>query len=220
MKNKGMDKEVIRGEKVPANPIPEKKYEKFKYRLEEVSGKFSDRNLMLFYLGVATGYRTQDLVNLTIGEIKEALENDKFIIQEQKQYNAWLKHIQDHPGSNRKQPKKREALIKPTLRKLLKEYVKCKSKSEYAFKSNKGDEHIQAKTYSNILAEVGKSIGLKNISGHSLRKTYAARLWEATRNLEYVRIALGHKSIETTKVYLGINNEVREGAAAIADDKL
>ena len=70
--------------KEDAYPIPENQYSRFKYKLEEESDKNKDRNLMLFLLGVATGYRTQDLVNLTIGDIKEAINNNKFIIQEQK----------------------------------------------------------------------------------------------------------------------------------------
>lgn len=212
--------EIIRGEKVPANPIPERKYEQFKYKLEEKSIKYAKRNLMIFYLGVATGYRLGDICELTVGEIIEALSEDKFSIQEQKQYKAWQKYIKEHPNSNKKAPKKREAPIKANLRKLLKDYCKGKAKSSYAFESNKKGEHISPKAYSNILSDVGKELNLKNISGHSLRKTYASRLWESTRNLEYVRIALGHKSIETTKVYLGLNDEVKEGAASIADDRL
>ncbi|MNP86128.1 site-specific tyrosine recombinase XerS [compost metagenome] len=53
-----------------------------------------------------------------------------------------------------------------------------------------------------------------------MRKTYASRLWEAKRDLEYVRIALGHMNIETTKRYLGLNNEIKDDAADLADDKL
>ena len=83
-----MSVEIIRGEKVPANPIPERQYERFKYKLEEVSGKNAERNMMIFYLDVATGYRLQDIVCLTIGEIKEALDNEEFCIQEQKQYKS------------------------------------------------------------------------------------------------------------------------------------
>lgn len=212
--------EIIRGEKVPANPIPERRYEQFKYKLEEKSEKYSSRNLMLFYLGVATGYRLGDICDLTIGSIINAIDENKFSIQEKKQYKAWQRYIKEHPNSNRKAPKKREAPIKSNLRKLLKDYCKGKPKSSYAFESNKKGNHISAKAYSNLLSEVGKELNLKNISGHSLRKTYASRLWESTRNLEYVRIALGHKSIETTKVYLGLNDEVKEGAASIADDRL
>lgn len=205
-------------DKVAANPVPERIYERFKYKLEEKSEKYTDRNLMLFLLGVATGYRTQDIVDLTIGQIKEALENDKFVIQEKKQYNSWLKLVISKP--NKKPPKKREAAIKPNLRKLLKEYIKGKNKSEYAFPSNKGDSFIKAKSFSRILSDAGKELGLKNISGHSMRKTYAHRLWEVKKDLEYVRVALGHKNIETTKVYLGLDDEVKEDAAEITDNRL
>lgn len=215
-----MSKEVIRGEKVPANPIPESRYEQFKYKLEELSGKYAERNLMIFYIGVATGYRTQDIVKLTIGEIKDFLDNERFMIQEQKQYKAWLKYIRENHGSNRKQPKKREVPIKPTLRKLLKVYIKDKHKSEYAFPSNKGSGHITAKSFSNILANTGNSLDIDNISGHSMRKTYATRYWIATRDIEGLRRALGHTSIEITKVYLGMYEEVIDSAAKIADDRL
>lgn len=207
------------GKKVPANSIPEKSYSRFKYKLEELSKEYPERNLMIFYLGIATGYRTQDIVDLTIGQIKEALEDERFIIQEKKQYKAWETHMKKYPNSKKKKPLPREVLIKPNLKKLLKEYIKCKNKSEYAFASNK-DEYISAKSYSEILTKIGKSLNLKNISGHSMRKTYAHRLWEVKRDLEYVRIALGHTNIETTKRYLGLNDEIKDDAAGITDDKL
>lgn len=206
--------------KEDAYPIPENQYSRFKYKLEEESDKNKDRNLMLFLLGVATGYRTQDLVNLTIGDIKEAINNNKFIIQEQKQYNAWKTHMRKYPKSNKKKPPPRETPIGNNLKKVLKEYVKNKANSEYAFKSNKGNSYITQKAYSKILTKVGSELGLKNISGHSMRKTYAHRLYEATKDVEYVRIALGHTNIETTKRYLGLNHEVKEEAALIADDKI
>ena len=206
--------------KEDAYPIPENQYSRFKYKLEEESDKNKDRNLMLFLLGVATGYRTQDLVNLTIGDIKEAINNNKFIIQEQKQYNAWKTHMRKYPKSNKKKPPPRETPIGNNLKKVLKEYVKNKANSEYAFKSNKGNSYITQKSYSKILTKVGSELGLKNISGHSMRKTYAHRLYEATKDVEYVRIALGHTNIETTKRYLGLNHEVKEEAAQIADDKI
>lgn len=208
--------------KVPASKIPERYYERFKYRLEEISGEYAERNMMLFYLGVGTGYRTQDIVDLTVGEIVEALENEKFIIQEKKQYRAWLKHIQNNPSSKRKQPKKREVVIKAKLKKMLKIYIKNKKKSEYAFPSHKGNGniHISAKSYSNILTKVGKELGLKNISGHSMRKTYAHRLWDEKPSLTFVRDNLGHTSVAATEKYLGLYGEIKEDAAEITDDKL
>jgi len=213
----------MRGKKVPANPIPEQKYQRFKYKLEELSIEYPERNLMLFYLGVATGYRIQDIIDLTIGEIKEALEDEEFIIQEKKQYRQYLKIIANNPMSKKKPPEKRNHPIKPKLKKLLKEYIKGKDKSDYAFaskKNNKENEHIEEKSFSNILSKVGKALDLKNISGHSLRKTYVHRLWQEKHDLEYIRKAIGHKNIETTKKYLGIDDGIKDDAAEITDDKL
>ena len=81
-------------------------------------------------------------------------------------------------------------------------------------------EYITPKSYSAILKQVGQELGLKHITGHSLRKTYAQRLWQEKRDLEFVRKSLGHKSIETTKHYLGLDNEIKEDASRIADSKL
>lgn len=207
-----------------SRPILESHYERFKYRLEELSGEWAERNLTLFLLDVATGYRVQDLVDLTIADIREALTNGYFEIQEKKQYNAWKTHIKKNPRSTKKIPEKRKHDIAPQLENILRNYIKGKKKSEYAFPSQKGfgSKHISAKAYSDILKKVAndKEINLKNITGHSLRKTYARRLYEATNDLEYVRIALGHASIEVTKVYLGLVDEVKEGAAKIAARRL
>lgn len=210
--------------KKPSKPIPESHYERFKYRLEELSGEWAERNLTLFLLDIATGYRVQDLVDLTISDIKESLLNESFEIQEKKQYNAWKTRIKKNPRSLEKVPLKRKHDIAPQLETILRKYIKGKKNSEYAFPSQKGNgsKHITAKSYSDILKKVAKDkeINLKGITGHSLRKTYARRLYEATNDLEYVRIALGHKSIEVTKCYLGLDDEVKEGAAKIAARKL
>ena len=65
---------------------------------------------------------------------------------------------------------------------------------------------------------MGKSIGLKNISGHSLRKTFATKIYEESgRDLEQVRIALNHQSIEETKRYLGLKNKMIKDSFKIAD---
>lgn len=210
--------------KRPAKPILESHYERFKYRLEEISGEWAERNLTLFLLDIATGYRIQDVVDLTVAEINTAIENGYFEIQEKKQYNAWKTHIKKNPKSKRKAPEKRKHDIVPQLETVLRKYIKGKKKSEYAFPSQKGNGsmHISAKAYSDILKKVAedKEINLKNITGHSLRKTYARRLYEATNDLEYVRIALGHLSIEVTKKYLGLDDEVKECVARIAARKL
>ena len=211
--------------KAAAKRIPEEKYERFKNRLIEKSNKWEERNITLFLLGIATGYRLQDLVDLTIADIKEALNNECFVIQEKKQYKAWETYIEKNPGKYRKAPEPRSHDIIPKLENILRKYIKGKKASEYAFPSQKGNgsSHITAKAYSDILKNVAedKTIKLKHITGHSLRKTYSRRLYESSgHDLEYVRIALGHSSVEITKKYLDLNEDVKRSAAKIAGDKL
>lgn len=210
--------------KQPAKPISENVYERFKHRLEEISGEWAERNITIFLIGVATGYRLQDIVDLTIADIEMAIENGEFDIQEKKQYAAWKTHKIKNPRSSKRAPDPRRHKIVRPLENVLKKYVKGKKKSEYAFPSQKGwgSMHISAKAYSDILKKVAEdySINLKNITGHSLRKTYAARLYESTNDLEYVRVALGHQSVEVTKRYLGIEDLARESAAEIVGRRL
>lgn len=207
-------------EKGTSNPIPPNKYERFKEKLSEHSDKTSERDVMLFVLARATGYRMGDLVELTIGQLKEALDEGELVIQESKQYKQWLKEVVKNP--NRKKPKKRTAKIRSGLEKYLREYIKGKKRSDYAFPSiTSPGNAITAKAYSDILKDVGESVGLKHISGHSPRKTYATTIYEKSgRDLEQVRIALGHKSIEETKLYLGIKDKYIEDASRFADEDI
>ena len=210
--------------KQPSKPIPESCYERFKYRLEEISGEFAERNIIIFLIGIATGYRLQDIVDLTIADIRNALKNECFEIQEKKQYRAWQTQIRKNPRLQKKMPLKRNHKIMGSLDNMLRRYIRDKKFSEYAFPSKKGDgsKHLSSKAYSDILKKVSedKEINLKNITGHSLRKTYARRLYEARNDLEFVRVALNHLSIEVTKKYLGLEDEVKEDAAKIAASRL
>lgn len=213
------DKEVerVRGEKVPANPIPVEYFSRFKNKLEEVSKKYYERNLMIFYIGVWTGYRLQDIVDLTIGDLKDAIE-DQFLIQEKKQYKSWLSNIQSSSTYRMKKPPKREHELTVKQKEYIKKYIKSKRKSDYAFPSKKGG-HISQRAYSKILATVGEELDLENISGHSLRKTYAFKVYKESGNdLEYTRKALGHKSVETTKAYLGNYSTIKKDIAKMTED--
>ena len=57
-----------------------------------------------------------------------------------------------------------------------------------------------------ILEKVFQSAGLNGkLATHSMRKTYAQRLYDATGDIFMVKEALGHKSVETTRQYLGVS---------------
>jgi integrase len=161
----------------------------------------SERNYVLFVLGITTGYRAGDLVKLKTRDIKDALKRGEFEILEGKKKNS--KNIRE------KNRKPRTVEIIPKLAKILKEYIKDKKDYEYIFQSRKGmNKHIGVQAVSNILKDAGEYFGLQDITAHSMRKTYAYRIYNTNdKDIVVVKELLGHSSVEETKLYIGIDKE-------------
>jgi integrase len=162
----------------------------------------NERNYMLFLIGISTGYRAGDLVKLKVRDIKDALREGYFIILEGKKVNS--KNIK------KENMKPREVPVPDKLRKILKDYIKNKKDYEYLFQSRKGSNSpIKVSRVSAILDEAGKNFGLTNITAHSMRKTYAYKIYiESDKNIDAVKEMLGHASREITQRYLGLDREL------------
>ena len=66
----------------------------------------------------------------------------------------------------------------------------------------------------NTIEKVAKLSGIqKNITAHVFRHSFATHLLEAGTNIRVVQELLGHKSIETTKVYYALSAEMFSRAA-------
>jgi integrase len=161
----------------------------------------SERNFVLFVLGITTGFRAGDLVKLRVRDIKDALKRGEFEILEDKKKNS--RNIRE---KNRK-PRKVEII--PKLHRILKEFIRDRKDYEYAFQSRKGvNKHIGVQAVSNTLKEAGEYFGLQDITAHSMRKTYAYRIYiMSDKDIVAVKELLGHSSIEETKLYIGLDRE-------------
>lgn len=184
--------------KRPARPITSK--EKVLDMQDYLRYK-NERDYVLFLLGITTGYRAGDLVKLKVRDIKEALRRKEFNIFEGKKLNC--KNIRE------KNRKARTVELIPEVAKVLKEYIKDKKDYEYIFQSRKGNNRaIGVQAVSNILKEAGEYFNLYDITAHSMRKTYAYKIYiESERDIVVVKELLGHSSIEETKRYIGIDKE-------------
>jgi integrase len=162
----------------------------------------NERNYILFLLGISTGYRAGDLVKLKVRDIKEALKDEYFTILESKKVNT--KNIK------KQNIKPREVPVVDKIRKILKDYIIDKKDWEYLFQSRKGsNKPIKVSRVSAILDEAGKEFGLTNITAHSMRKTYAYKIYiESDYNIDIVKEMLGHSSREITYRYLGLDREL------------
>jgi len=54
------------------------------------------------------------------------------------------------------------------------------------------------------------SIGLKGVTPHDLRHTFAAALYQQFRDLSLVQVALGHRRLSSTLVYVHVEGVIQE----------
>ena len=99
------------------------------------------------------------------------------------------------------------------------DYLKATGKvpGEFLFTSRRrGGEAMTTRQYARLVAEWVAGIGLDPhiFSTHSLRRTKVTLIYRRTGNLRAVQLLLGHKKMESTVRYLGI--EV-DDALAIAE---
>ncbi|ABR48561.1 phage integrase family protein [Alkaliphilus metalliredigens QYMF] len=184
--------------KKPANPI---KGKEAVLDIQDYLKCTGQRDYVLFVLGIATGYRAGDIVKLKVRDIKASLENGYFEILEGKKVNS--KNIR------KENIKPRIVKVIKNLEILLRKYIKGKKDYEYLFQSRKGkNRSIHVSTVSRILKAAGEEFGLKNITAHSMRKTFAYSIYvESEYDITLVKEMLGHGSIEETKCYLGLDRE-------------
>lgn len=196
-----------RKKKQPANPIKEVEQA---YDIQDYLKTKSNRNYMLFILGISTGYRAGDLIKLKVRDIKESLDTGYFTIMEGKKLNS--KNIRE------KNRKPRKVVIVKNLRNKLEEYIRDSNDFDYMFPSRKGG-YIQVKRVSQILKEAGDYFNIEKISAHSMRKTYAYRIYEKNEHdLLAIKEMLGHSSTEETKAYLGLDREVFDNYSETLND--
>ena len=67
-------------------------------------------------------------------------------------------------------------------------------------------DHISTRQYARIVSAWEASIGLDpaEYGTHSIRRTKVSLIYRKTRNLRAVQLLLGHRKLESTVRYLGI----------------
>ena len=78
---------------------------------------------------------------------------------------------------------------------------------DYLFMSRfKSSPHISTRQYARIVEKWVSQIGLDSTSygTHSMRRTKATLIYRRTKNLRAVQLLLGHRKLESTVRYLGI----------------
>jgi integrase len=169
---------------------------------------------ILWSIAIGTGYRGGDLVKLTIGDIRQAVEQGCISILEEKTENS------------RKKKFEREEILPDKLKKILKDYIYEKSDAEYLYygprSRGKGNlkQHIRRDRLGKIFKSVANELGISGSVGtHTPRKSYGYRQYIThDKDIHYVQRLFGHRKEETTLSYIGVDDDIAEGAAKTMND--
>ena len=81
-----------------------------------------------------------------------------------------------------------------------------KTRPLFPSRNGQGTQRMSRRTAHDVLKSAFELAGLNgHLATHSLRKSFAQRLYEQTGDIFAVQEMLGHKSVATTQKYLGVN---------------
>ena len=135
-------------------------------------------------LGINTGSRVNDIVKLKVDDVKN---KNLFTIQEGKT------------------SKKREINIS-MLKNEIDYYTEGRDKSEFLFKSQKGNNLTTTQVY-RILRSAGEFIGRSDIGTHTMRKTFGYHHYKQFKDVAILQEIFNHSAPSITKRYIGIRQD-------------
>ena len=177
------------------------------------TGTFKARNRGLFLLGVSTGGRISELLSLTIGDV---FQNGKAVSD-----LLYNKRIVKGGEVSRAVPVNvdgRDA-IEALINWHREKYTTiAPSRPLFPSRNKRGSVAMNRQTAHDMLKEAFMDAGLNGkLATHSLRKSFAQRVYEQSGDIYLVQELLGHANVSTTQKYIGVNyataREAVEGMA-------
>ena len=165
------------------------------------TGTFHVRNRGLFLLGVSTGGRISELLSLQIGDVWQNntavtdLLFDKSIVKGGEVSRAVPVNIDGRRAIDSLIEWHRE------------QYQNTEpSRPLFPSRQKSGTVPMHRQTAHDILKTAFTGAGLNGkLATHSLRKSFAQRVYEQSGDIFLVQELLGHKNVSTTQRYLGVN---------------
>jgi len=157
------------------------------------------RDYCLMSLQIDTMLRSGDVLKLRVGDVVDSngAIKDTLEIKQTKTGSSTTCILQDDT---------RSALIRMIDEKQL-------NRDEYLFTNgvhkDKGNKPLTLMSHTRRVKRWCEMIGLdpEYYSTHSLRRSKSVAIYEATHNIEAIRLLLGHRSLGATMAYLGVDKK-------------
>ncbi|MGH0606834.1 site-specific integrase [Bacillus mycoides] len=151
----------------------------------------SERNYILFVMGINTGLRISDILKLKVGDLKGS-------------------HISMREMKTGKQ---KRIQITAALKRELRWFNENREDDEYLLKSRQGKNRPIGRSMAyKILSGAAAEFGLDEIGTHTLRKTYGYHMYMQTKNIALLMEIFNHSSEKVTLRYIGVNQDAMDKA--------
>lgn len=146
---------------------------------------FPKRNNLLFSLGINTGLRIGDLLQLRIEDVKG---KSSVKIQEGKTSKSRLVHL--------------DAVMADIA-----EYLEDQPNEGYLFPSQHTGKPMSTVQAYRILKSAGEKCGYDYVGTHTMRKTFGYHYFQQTNDIVTLMVIFNHSSQNITKRYIGIEED-------------
>jgi integrase len=163
------------------------KIEDMKWSLKKWCGQ---RDYILFLIGINSGLRIGDLVQLKVQQVKRK------------------KNITIKEGKTDKP----RTINLGNIYEEIQSYI-AEIDSEWLFPSRQGESHITTTQAYRQLVKAAKMVDIdEGIGTHTMRKTFGYWFYKKTKDIEMLQRILNHSRPDVTKRYIGITQEEIEDA--------
>ena len=188
--------EIRRSERNSPSAFTEPERKRLLRELASRKGTAAVRDRVMASMMFGTGLRLSELVGLDIGDL-----------------DLETKHISIHAKGGRTETRFINSDLRRLLRKYLQTRVDMPTHSTALFLSNRlsriSTRQIQTR-FKQWLAWSG--IDRPGLTVHSLRHTFGTRLYRKTKDLVLVGKAMGHRTVEATRIYVHEDTDALEDA--------
>jgi integrase len=174
---------------------------------DQFQGTYAVRNRSLFMLGVSVGGRISELLALTIGDVWQNHQPVKDLL--------FQKDIVKGKETARMIPVNADG--RKAIALLIvwhNEQYGTLAKERPLFVSRQGGGALTRGQAHKVLEAAFTIAGLNGkLATHSMRKSYAQRMYDASGDIYLVKEMLGHQDVKTTQKYLGVSYQKAQRAS-------
>ncbi len=162
-------------------------------KMKKILAKTNKRDMLLFVLGINSGLRISDILNMKVEDVLDEAGRPK----------------QTFELREKKTGKVKRFILNDRIQKAVKEAIDASTdRQAYLFASRKGNGPISRQQAWRILNEAARAVGIKDkIGTHTLRKTFGYFAYGNGTDLTLLQQIFNHAAPSITLKYIGITQD-------------